>query len=307
MHKLALLAILLTARAGDDSLQQLVEDLRQEAREEFEDIKGIDASELDAYVDAFVADGLARITRRVSMEIDDDGEAAAQFEWVQREPRPTAIMPLPCPETHRCGVCGRASSRHVASPFEVALISTNAEEAAPGLFHQRGKTARGWRYCAAVRGEPSARPHDRRPFNAADPGRGPPDAHRFGTRRRPAGPVANPTGRPTSTRKQRAYYSALVYFEDGGVDFEGGALIFEDGETVLPRRGRLVAFAGRERPSPGSSGARGRRWRSGSRVRNRSDQRHRGGRVFVRGALVHVRRRGVITGCFVEERRPRAP
>ena len=80
MHKLALLAILLTARAGDDSLQQLVEDLRQEAREEFESMAGIDASELDGYVDAFVADGLARITRRVSMEIDDDGEAQAQFK-----------------------------------------------------------------------------------------------------------------------------------------------------------------------------------------------------------------------------------
>ena len=111
MHKLALLAILLTARAGDDSLQQLVEDLRQEAREEFESIKGIDASELDGYVDAFVADGLARIARRVSMELDDDGEAQAQFEWVQREPRPTVIMPLPCPATHRCGVCGRARAQ----------------------------------------------------------------------------------------------------------------------------------------------------------------------------------------------------
>ena len=43
--------------------------------------------------------------------------------------------------------------------------------------------------------------------------------------------------------KQAYDYSALVYFEDGGVDFEGGALIFEDGETVLPRRGRLVAFS----------------------------------------------------------------
>ena len=142
MHKLALLAILLTASAGEDSLQQLVEDLRQEAREEFESMDGIADNELDAYVDAFVADGLARITRRVAMEIDDDGEAQAQFEWVQREPRPTVVSPRPCPETHRCGVCGRASSRHVASPFEVALISHNAEEAAPGLFHQRGKTAR---------------------------------------------------------------------------------------------------------------------------------------------------------------------
>ena len=125
MRKLAFVAILLTASAGDDSLQQLVEDLRQEAREEFESIKGIDASELDGYVDAFVADGLSRITRRVSMEIDDDGEAQAQFEWVQRETRPTVIMPLPCPETHRCGACGRASSRHVASPFEVCLLYTS--------------------------------------------------------------------------------------------------------------------------------------------------------------------------------------
>ena len=118
MHKLALLAMLLTARASTDSLADLVEDLRQEAREEFETVKGIDASELAGYVDAFVADGLSRITRRVAMEIDDDGEAQAQFEWVQREPRPTVIMPLQCPETHRCGVCGRASLRNVASPFE---------------------------------------------------------------------------------------------------------------------------------------------------------------------------------------------
>ena len=56
MHALALLAILLTASAGDDGLQQLVEDLRQEAREEFESMDGIDASEQDGYVDAFVAD-----------------------------------------------------------------------------------------------------------------------------------------------------------------------------------------------------------------------------------------------------------
>ena len=66
-----------------------------------ESMDGIDASELDAYVDAFVADGLARITRRVSMELDDDGEAQAQFEWVQREPRPTVVSPRPCPDTHR--------------------------------------------------------------------------------------------------------------------------------------------------------------------------------------------------------------
>ena len=43
---------------------------------------------------------------------------------------------------------------------------------------------------------------------------------------------------------QQAYdYSALVYFEDGGVDFGGGALVFDDGEAILPRRGRLVAFS----------------------------------------------------------------
>ena len=111
------LLCLLAAASANDGLQALVEDLRKEAADEFESIKGIDASELDGYVDAFVADGLARITRRVSMELDDDGEAQAQFEWVQREPRPTVIKPLPCPATHRCGVCGRASSRHVASPF----------------------------------------------------------------------------------------------------------------------------------------------------------------------------------------------
>ena len=126
MHKLALLAMLLTASAGDDSLQQLVEDLRQEAREEFETVKGIDASELDGYVDAFVADGLARITRRVAMEIDDDGEAQAQFEFVNREQRPPVVAPRPCPDTHRCGVCGRASPSATLAPAPRAQSAATA-------------------------------------------------------------------------------------------------------------------------------------------------------------------------------------
>ena len=243
MHKLALLAMLLTARAGDDSLQQLVEDLRQEAREEFEDIKGIDASEFDAYVDAFVADGLARITRRVSVELDDDGEAAAQFEWVQREPRPTAIMPLPCPETHRCGVCGRASSRHVASPFEVALISNNAEEEA------RGKTAR----ALDDVGLPSVEKLAQRALTITEAAFNASLTLAGGLLTRiaaePDGDLKAPSQKPyweahvDQDNKQAYDYSALVYFEDGGVDFAGGSLIFEDGETILPRRGRLVAFS----------------------------------------------------------------
>jgi hypothetical protein len=249
MHKLALLAILLTA--GDDSLQQLVEDLRQEAREEFESMDGIDASELDGYVDAFVADGLARITRRVSMEIDDDGEAQAQFEWVKKreQQRPTVVSPLPCPETHRCGVCGRASSRHVASPFEVALISHNAEEAAPGLFHQRGKTAR----ALDDVGLPSAASLARRALTITETTFNASLTLAGGLLTRiaaePDGDLAAPSQKPyweahvDQDNKQAYDYSALVYFEDGGVDFEGGALIFDDGETVLPRRGRLVAFS----------------------------------------------------------------
>mmetsp|Transcript_17008 Transcript_17008/g.44673 ORF Transcript_17008/g.44673 Transcript_17008/m.44673 type:complete len:279 (+) Transcript_17008:80-916(+) len=248
MRKLALLAILLTASATDP-LQALVEDLRQEAREEFETMDGIDASELDAYVDAFVADGLARITRRVAMEIDDDGEAQAQFEWVQREPRPPVVAPRPCPATHRCGVCGRASSRHVASPFEVALISHNAEEAAPGLFHQRGKTARALEDVglpAVVQLSKRALTITEAAFNASLTLAG-------GLLTRiaaePDGDLKTPSQKPyweahVDQDNQQAYdYSALIYFEDGGVDFEGGALVFDDGETVLPRRGRLVAFS----------------------------------------------------------------
>ena len=249
MHKLALLAILLTARAGDDPLQQLVEDLRQEAREEFEQIKGIDASELDAYVDAFVADGLSRITRRVAMEIDDDGEAQAQFEFVNREQRPPVVSPRPCPDTHRCGGCGRASSRHVASPFEVALISHDAEEAAPGLFHQRGKTARSLEDIAL----PSVASLARRALTLTETTFNASLTLAGGLLTRiaaePDGDLQAPSQKPyweahVDQDNQRAYdYSALIYFEDGGVDFEGGSLIFEDGETVLPRRGRLVAFS----------------------------------------------------------------
>ena len=249
MHKLALLAILLTARAGDDPLQQLVEDLRQEAREEFEQIKGIDASELDAYVDAFVADGLSRITRRVAMEIDDDGEAQAQFEFVNREQRPPVVAPRPCPATHRCGVCGRASSRHVASPFEVALISHDAEEAAPGLFHQRGKTARSLEDIAL----PSVASLARRALTLTETTFNASLTLAGGLLTRiaaePDGDLAAPSQKPyweahVDQDNKRAYdYSALVYFEDGGVDFGGGALIFDDGEAILPRRGRLVAFS----------------------------------------------------------------
>ena len=249
MHKLALLAILLTARAGDDPLQQLVEDLRQEAREEFEQIKGIDASELDAYVDAFVADGLSRITRRVSMEIDDDGEALAQFEFVNREQRPPVVSPRPCPDTHRCGVCGRASSRHVASPFEVALISHNAEEAAPGLFHQRGKTARSLEDIAL----PSVASLARRALTLTETTFNASLTLAGGLLTRiaaePDGDLQAPSQKPywdahVDQDNKRAYvYSALVYFEDGGVDFGGGALVFDDGEAILPRRGRLVAFS----------------------------------------------------------------
>ena len=248
MHKLALLAILLTASATDP-LQALVEDLRQEAREEFESIAGIEATERDAYVDAFVADGLARITRRVAMEIDDDGEAQAQFEWVQREPRPTVIKSLPCPDTHRCGVCGRASLRNVASPFEVALISHNAEEAAPGLFHQRGKTARALEDV----GLPAVSSLSKRALTIVETAFNASLTLAGGLLTRiaaePDGDLLAPSQKPyweahVDQDNQRAYdYSALVYFEDGGVDFGGGALIFEDGETVLPRRGRLVAFS----------------------------------------------------------------
>ena len=249
MHKLALLAILLTASAGDDPLQALVEDLRQEAREEFDNIKGIDASELDAYVDAFVADGLSRITRRVAMEIDDDGEAQAQFEFVNREQRPPVVSPRPCPDTHRCGGCGRASSRHVASPFEVALISHDAEEAAPGLFHQRGKTARSLEDIAL----PSVASLARRALTLTENAFNASLTLAGGLLTRiaaePDGDLAAPSQKPyweahvDKDNKQAYDYSALVYFEDGGVDFGGGALIFDDGETVLPRRGRLVAFS----------------------------------------------------------------
>ena len=249
MHKLALLAILLTASAGDDPLQALVEDLRQEAREEFETMDGIDASELDGYVDAFVADGLARITRRVSMEIDDDGEAQAQFEFVNREQRPPVVSPRPCPDTHRCGVCGRASSRNVASPFEVALISHNAEEAAPGLFHQRGKTAR----ALDDVGLPSVVQLSKRALTITEAAFNASLTLAGGLLTRiaaePDGDLKAPSQKPyweahvDKDNKQAYDYSALVYFEDGGVDFEGGSLIFEDGETVLPRRGRLVAFS----------------------------------------------------------------
>ncbi len=126
MHKLALLCSCLLAAASADGLADLVEDLRQEAREEFETVKGIDASELDGYVDAFVADGLARITRRVAMEIDDDGEAQAQFEWVRRETRPPTLVPLPCPATHRCGAHERHWIRTVkraASAIPTALTA----------------------------------------------------------------------------------------------------------------------------------------------------------------------------------------
>ena len=249
MQQLALLAMLLTARASTDSLGALVEDLRQEAREEFESMDGIDASELDGYVDAFVADGLARITRRVAMEIDDDGEAQAQFEWVQREPRPPVVAPRPCPDTHRCGVCGRTSSRHVASPFEVALISNNAEEAAPGLFHQRGKTARSLEDIAL----PSVASLARRALTLTENAFNASLTLAGGLLTRiaaePDGDLAAPAQKPyweahVDQDNQQAYdYSALVYFEDGGVDFEGGALVFDDGETILPRRGRLVAFS----------------------------------------------------------------
>ena len=251
MHALALLAMLLTASAGEDSLQQLVEDLRQEAREEFESIKGIDASELDAYVDAFVADGLSRITRRVAMEIDDDGEAQAQFEWVKKREntRPTVVAPRPCPDTHRCGGCGRASSRHVASPFEVALISHDAEEAAPGLFHQRGKTARSLEDIAL----PSVASLARRALTLTETTFNASLTLAGGLLTRiaaePDGDLQAPSQKPyweahVDQDNKRAYdYSALVYFEDGGVDFGGGALVFDDGEAILPRRGRLVAFS----------------------------------------------------------------
>ena len=249
MHKLALFLCALAAASADDSLQALVEDLRQEAREEFETVKGIDASELDAYVDAFVADGLARITRRVAMEIDDDGEAQAQFEWVRREPRPTVIMPLPCPDTHRCGVCGRASSRHVASPFEVALVASDAEEAAPGLFHQRGKTARALEDV----GLPAVSSLSKRALTITEAAFNASLTLAGGLLTRiaaePDGDLKAPSQKPyweahVDQDNKRAYdYSALVYFEDGGVDFGGGALIFDDGETILPRRGRLVAFS----------------------------------------------------------------
>ena len=249
MHKLALLAILLTASAGDDSLQALVEDLRQEAREEFETMDGIDASELDAYVDAFVADGLSRITRRVAMEIDDDGEAQAQFEFVNREQRPPVVAPRPCPDTHRCGGCGRASSRHVASPFEVALISHDAEEAAPGLFHQRGKTARSLEDIAL----PSVASLARRALTLTENAFNASLTLAGGLLTRiaaePDGDLAAPSQKPyweahvDKDNKQAYDYSALVYFEDGGVDFGGGALVFDDGEAILPRRGRLVAFS----------------------------------------------------------------
>ena len=248
MHALALLAILLTASATDP-LQALVEDLRQEAREEFETVKGIDASELDAYVDAFVADGLARITRRVAMEIDDDGEAQAQFEFVNREQRPPVVAPRPCPDTHRCGVCGRASSRHVASPFEVALVASDAEEAAPGLFHQRGKTARALEDVQL----PAVMSLARRALTITEAAFNASLTLAGGLLTRiaaePDGDLKAPSQKPyweahVDQDNKRAYdYSALVYFEDGGVDFGGGALIFDDGETILPRRGRLVAFS----------------------------------------------------------------
>ena len=249
MRKLAFVAILLTASAGEDSLQALVEDLRQEAREEFDNIKGIDASELDAYVDAFVADGLSRITRRVSMEIDDDGEAQAQFEFVNREQRPPVVAPRPCPATHRCGVCGRASLRNVASPFEVALISHNAEEAAPGLFHQRGKTARALEDV----GLPAVASLSKRALTITETAFNASLTLAGGLLTRiaavPDGDLKAPSQKPyweahVDQDNKRAYhYSALIYFEDGGVDFGGGALIFDDGEAILPRRGRLVAFS----------------------------------------------------------------
>ena len=133
-------------------------------------------------------------------------QAQAQFEWVQREPRPTVIMPLPCPETHRCGVCGRASSRHVASPSRSrsSPIMRRKRPRASSTSGQDG--ARAGRRRVAVRGRQATpcAPDDHRNHRStrvADPGRGPPDAHRRGTRtatlRRPP---KNPTGRRTPTR-----------------------------------------------------------------------------------------------------------
>ena len=158
-------------------------------------------------------------------------------------------MPLPCPATHRCGVCGRASSRHVASPFEVALISNNAEEAAPGLFHQRGKTAR----ALDDVGLPSVVQLSKRALTITEAAFNASLTLAGGLLTRiaaePDGDLQAPSQKPyweahVDKDNQQAYdYSALVYFEDGGVDFEGGSLIFEDGEAVLPRRGRLVAFS----------------------------------------------------------------
>lgn len=247
MRKLALM--LLATAFADDGLHALVEDLRKEAADEFAGMRGIEATERGAYVEAFVADGLAAITQRV-VEVDPDGRAREQFEWVRgKDATKPTVATVPCPAAHRCGTCGRASLRAFASPFEAALLVDDALDAAPSLFHQRGKTSR----TLDDVGLPAVASLARRALQATEAAFNASLILAGGLLVRisavPDGDLAAPAQKPyweshIDRENQETYdYSALVYFEDGGVAFGGGSLMFADSEEILPRRGRLVAFS----------------------------------------------------------------
>lgn len=261
----------------DDSFEAFVASIRRSPTEEFEAIDGIDPAEGKAYVDRYVADELARIRKQLvedcpsagpeggcfkgtghSVDVGPDGDIShltrSELEYVLplASPRPAVKVTklVPCPATHRCGSCGRAMAHAFTGPAHVVLATADARAAAPGLDANHGRTTRhiSWTESMSITVDAVlAEGAVERAFNTSRLERVGELLTRISAEPDGAREVG---GARYWAEREDAYsdydYYAAIYYEEGGDQFDGGAVNFADGDVVVPRRGMLLMFSAGE-------------------------------------------------------------
>ena len=259
----------------DDSFEAFVASIRRSPTEEFEAIDGIDPAEGKAYVDRYVADELARIRKQLvedcpeskggcfegtdhSVDVGPDGDIShltrSELEYVLplASPRPAVKVTklVPCPATHRCGSCGRATAHAFANPAHVALATADARAAAPGLDANHGRTTRhiSWTESMSITVDSVlAESAVEKAFNTSKLERVGELLTRISAEPDGAREVG---GARYWAEREDAYsdydYYAAIYYEEGGDQFDGGEVSFADGDVVVPRRGMLLMFSAGE-------------------------------------------------------------
>ena len=134
-----------------------------------------------------------------------------------------------------------------ANPAHVALATADARAAAPGLDANHGRTTRhiSWtESMSIVVDSVLAESAVEKAFNTSK-------LERVGellTRISAEPDGARETGGARYwAEREDAYsdydYYAAIYYEEGGDQFDGGAVNFSDGDVVVPRRGMLLMFS----------------------------------------------------------------